>query len=682
MIRALSAWRRRHEEDGSALILALVIVTAVGILMATALSFAGTTLGNTPALRNVRNQSYYAQGAVDGAINSIRGSSVAGSTVNGAPCPTYTPPVLAAGQDSGADGSTQFQVTCQGLASGSEPGAHAPVFAIETLSSADDSLNQSGNKTVIVDGGVYSAGGISTGSMMVNGSVYAVKSCSGVTTSDPLGLHCNQVPAVGGDPHYAPAIASASALASFITTVGADPAVTCDNSHVAKFSPGYYSEQPLTLLADSTDPDCAGQSAWWFQPGFYYFDFTNAAANSTWNVGADIVGGTPKSGTTWTSDGVVPWGSACDSSLNADSTPVSPGVQFIFGGTSSMSFGNNDQMELCGPSQSQNPGSPQSIALYGLGGDDPADAGVQGTSTPVAVPTPPNAAPTFAAKVDPTSATSPAFSPTSGATTIGDSSTATATLNNNNTASLDYSAFKIPAGAHVNSLTFHVARTFTGVLSSEKLKATWPNGKTWTSANLPSSCNPCDVSVAIPSGTAEGWRVALDYSATAGSGGATVTMDGIAATVSYIPPTLETLSPNHLKLIDAGPTGSPHVTLQLHGTVYAPSGGLGAFAQNSADLIFSRGVILWNLDVKSNPSFTQTAAPFQTPGETTSRLVQFIGQVSHDSGSTWTSLVQACVAYNDNNSGGSPGAALPGYTLNVKNWTILRSSSTQAPTCS
>jgi hypothetical protein len=340
-------------------------------------------------------------------------------------------------------------------------------------------------------------------------------------------------------------------------------------------------------------------------------------------------------------------------------------------------MGNNKRLELCGPTPSQSPGSSQSIALFGLGGDDPADAGFQGTSSPPSGQGPN----TYTATSDPTSTSVPPFVPASGATTIGDGSSAAAVLPNASSATLDYPGFNIPPGSHITGLTFRVSRTLTGSLQSEKLKYTLPGGQSWTSPNLPNNCSPCDIPATAPSG-GEGWRLKLKYTATTGNNDlATLTMDGIAVIVSYVPPGLEPLTPNHGTFIDASPGGSPHITMQMHGTLYAPGVGMGVWDQSAADVIFSRGVVLWTLLAGANPSFTQTQATFQLPGVTSGRLVQFVGQVRPDSSSSWTSVVSACVAYNDNNSSGSPGPSLPGYTLTVKGWTVLRSSSTQAPPC-
>ena len=708
VLETVLARLRTKDDEGSALILALVVVVTLGLLLGSALDFAGTGVGNTPHLRDQRNQLNYAQGTVDGAINNIRNSSIAGTTSG--PCPTYAPPVLAAGQNSGADGTTQFRATCTGLDSGNEPGTKAPIFAIQTLGTGfapnnpncnnpcPAGINQSSgtNNTLSIDGGIYSAGRVwNKGSggvdMVVEGSVYAAGSCSGnLHTTDSAGLHCGASQTFGDDPKYAPAINSSAALDTLISSTGVDPAVTCPNSghHVAYFSPGYYSEQPGSLLESSSDPNCDGsEDVWWFKPGFYYFDFTHAQAGNEWdfitpvgNHNLGVVGGTPTGTWSTQSNPAMPWGSACDATpvSGTDSSPSQPGVQFIFGGNSTIAVGSNDHLELCGPDQAQSPNSTQSVALYGLNGN--ANQGVFAPTTQTNVERAATAAPT----ADPASG----FHNPDRAQTI-DGSTSDANLGTNSTAALAYASFQnIPSGVGDVSAKIRLSRTIVGLLDKETLAIQFPGSTTATTINVPNTCtivtNPCDIPIpdsAWPSNYPR-WRqfngASLTYTATTKNVIATDSVDGIELLATYTTPALQALNIGSVYFFDGS---DPHTSVLMHGTVYSPSGGLDIEGQQNGQVIFSRGVIVSTLLVDSNPSFTQTAAPFQTPGNKAARLVKFIGSVSTDGGSSWTDLVQACVLYGDNNSSGGGGPALPGYTLTVKGWTVLRSSSQQAPTC-
>src|SRR5690349_15662872 len=91
---ALVQQRRRDAKDdeGTALILALIVVLVVGTLLAAVLDFTRAGLVIAPGERDDRNTSNYIQGAVQGAINAVRGSTEIGRT--GVDCPTagFSPP--------------------------------------------------------------------------------------------------------------------------------------------------------------------------------------------------------------------------------------------------------------------------------------------------------------------------------------------------------------------------------------------------------------------------------------------------------------------------------------------------------------------------------------------------------------------------------------------------------------
>ena len=70
---------RRHSEEGASLLLAVVFVTVVGLVMGALLPYARSGIGEAGTARDVRSVQHAADGAVDGAISSIRGSLVSGS---------------------------------------------------------------------------------------------------------------------------------------------------------------------------------------------------------------------------------------------------------------------------------------------------------------------------------------------------------------------------------------------------------------------------------------------------------------------------------------------------------------------------------------------------------------------------------------------------------------------------
>ena len=78
-----------------------------------------------------------------------------------------------------------------------------------------------------------------------------------------------------------------------------------------------------------------------FTPGVYYFNFPSS--NPVWNVNS-VIGGT-----------LAPGGLTCD--------PSKPGVEFVFGGQSSVVVGDGATFILCASPNA----SSQQIALYGVG---------------------------------------------------------------------------------------------------------------------------------------------------------------------------------------------------------------------------------------------------------------------------------------------------------------------------
>jgi hypothetical protein len=643
-------------DEGMALAIALLVVMCVGIAVSASLSFAGTGLQNVPHLRVLRNQTLYGEGAVDGAINQIRRSSLLGTPL--VSCPTFTPPVVGS-SDPGADGSSQFRVTCQPIATTNGLGTNAPDFAIQTLNTGAESLSTTKNDTLLVDGDIYSAGAIDVGQgaqaqIASEGSVYAAGACSaGITVTDPRGPQCSQGVKTGApwsDPQYAPAVSGASGL-STVLSQGVDPLPTCSGS-TATFAPGYYGELPDTLASIA---GCANPSLERFTPGFYYFDFTNARAGTQWNPGAVIAGTLAASGTT------------CDSTTDKDGNPVSPGVQFIFGGASTLNIGNN--FAICGPSPVQLAGSPQSIAIYGLNGNNN-----QGTSVP--------AADTDHQEPAASAPTAVGFQPASSAQSI-DGTSASATLGASATASLAYAGFgQVPDGVAIKSVKLKLVRTVSaGSLSTETLSYQYKDGSS-TNISVKSCASPCtqDITSSLPSNHLD-WKevdgLTASYTATTGRrGSATDTVDGLTVLVTYVKPTFEPLQATSADFF--GGTAS---SLFTYGTIYAPSGDMTVSDHNKSLVGISRGVVVSTLEVDASASFKQTNAPFQVPRGTASRLVQFTEQDRPDGSSAWQTHVVACVLYSDSGTSGTAGAALPGSTVTVKRWNVLRSPTDEAATC-
>src|SRR5438045_5858383 len=100
-------------------------------MLAAVIDFAGTGLTTGLQLRNDRNQDYYASGAIDAAINHIRGSSTAG--LPNSTC-DYTPPDPSSGVDGASNHS--YPVTCTPQTVPGGGNVDQPQYAILTLGNA------------------------------------------------------------------------------------------------------------------------------------------------------------------------------------------------------------------------------------------------------------------------------------------------------------------------------------------------------------------------------------------------------------------------------------------------------------------------------------------------------------------------------------------------------------------
>ena len=202
MHRLIRALRSRSRDDtGSVLVLVLVIVIGVMLFMTAVLSFADSGLKTSVGYRTHRNVTYYSDGAMDGAINALRGSPSEGSV--GQPCPQFQPPANAdatwtfASQNQGAPGHT-YTVTCQPMAGSGNIPSNQPQYAILTLgANAGEGFQVSGNHTLQVDGSVYSNGDMTydtsnnTGTL-VNGDLTTVGSCPTIKGAQILSVRGKQ----------------------------------------------------------------------------------------------------------------------------------------------------------------------------------------------------------------------------------------------------------------------------------------------------------------------------------------------------------------------------------------------------------------------------------------------------------------------------------------------------------
>lgn len=730
--RALSRRRRAANDDGIALLLALIFVMTIGLVTAALLPYTSTGLRTAATVKDVRSIQNAVDGAVDQAINSIRGSFARGSKPlcsNGVSTTPYRAPVYQPNDPAGST-PTYVQVDfCNdkdNYPSNSFPTDEQPPFAIQTLHGP---VTMYGNNSLVVAGGILSnsdvtfiqQGGGGTGaqaSLNVDGDVYAKGVCSArnlfVVSGDE---HCsNTSPAYSAsdDPDptvdpFGPVAQGGDGLQDPFTTfttdaTKVDPLGTCTNStSVVTFVPGYYTQSPRPDPVSCPSGGGTSHTVWWFQPGQYYFDFPDSRFASAGFTDADswfaannllIIGGTPSKfwdpATTSSSDVFALYKNNPDHSTpGCDDTK--PGVTFAFGGPTRLGIhtGSNnspDDVELCA-----GPVGTQQISLFGV------RAGTIRSTTPVnpqpaSIPTSSktglvdNYAPVAAAaKVDGV----PAVAQLSGASSgLKKASLTWSTFTDSTNAPLS-----IPAGSIIVSAQLKATWTTTGTTSRVSNTLQYSYGSPATTVTLASTTNGSGTYDLPLSQAYPAWRMlqnptikfTADGSALrAGTGQnpvpdtATSSVDGVELLVQYIPPAIEPV--RCAGDTDALPacnilTNTIDDTVFLHGTVYAPASILEAAIHNYSSTVFERGVVVDTLIGHLSSSAKQTLPPFQLPHGTTQRVVRFTAWLTDQNGNKIESRPRliAVVRYIDfTKLPGGKTLAAAGHSIKVLEWAVMR----------
>ncbi|GAA2663731.1 hypothetical protein [Streptomyces lunalinharesii] len=348
MTGRLNPRRRRDDEQGATLILALVFVVVFGLVTVSVLSFAGTGLKAARVYVDQGRRGYSADGATQLAIKNFS---------QGNPCADYTAPPI---------NGQQMIVHCDPLNSSPvATRATQPQDALRSLGqAAQDGINVS-TPGLRVQGSVFSHSNVTTGagaSMVVSGDVSAVGDCSSAVsqtrlppTQAPYAHHCaNDTPpapadeAVGADPDYTPP-------ATAVPVRQTVPACPGPGSWLVRLQPGYYDDaRALTRL---TGGDCPGVVVW-LRPGLYYFDFTFTGGTAVWTVDdptVSVVGGTQAG---W--DPAAPTRPTIPNPGGCDKTRPE-GVEVMMGGGSRFQV-DRGHVELCAPVTPD----AQQLAVYGV----------------------------------------------------------------------------------------------------------------------------------------------------------------------------------------------------------------------------------------------------------------------------------------------------------------------------
>lgn len=391
----------RRDDEGTALILAMIFVTTVSLVVGALLSYSSTGLRSARTTQTAAQTTANVVGALQTAINDVRGSSYFNNPASPTTClPGGSSRAYPAASDP-VNPAADITVTCAPDATSGAAGglvhvndSNKPSLAVLTLGGVGEvGLDKTGNRPLKIKGSVYATTTINANGGTACPATWPPPSnstnCNGVFTQGPdaspdnvsltadggcngtivtrlaSNRHCPATHSsqIGDDP----AITYPSAYAQPTAGMTPQPLPTCAGNPVT-FTPGYYDDAVGLSNLMGGSGTCGGKT-FWFSPGIYYFDFHNSAMPTsgspvipngsdvwTFNDAAGVlVGGTKLGWTTSTTKANMP--GSCVSPLTSE---ASAGVQFVFGGDSQFSLGKGS-MEVCGTWYVDRP----SLVFYG-----------------------------------------------------------------------------------------------------------------------------------------------------------------------------------------------------------------------------------------------------------------------------------------------------------------------------
>jgi hypothetical protein len=404
-----------RNDDGVTLLIVLIIITAISLAMGALLTQVDTSVRATVALQDQAASNYGADAAAQAVVTQLKNGSFAcatpaASTINlgsGTASPFYSATGATSGPQNATATCTPDTVTGVTATVTGNPmvgPANTPTNALTTVgSSILDGVLAGGLNYMCIQGSVLSytsiTGTLSVGANQQNSAtacpntpnpavtvhaygnpIPAIPGCLGsflITSCKPLGTTTPAIPTVP-DPGYP------------ITAANTNQAATCQSSGgklYAAFLPGLYNRVTSTTAFSLTTP-CKVGATWvtadvdWFSPGVYYFDF----GATSWKLPAAVVGGTPTNSSGQPIAGLnptvastlpalsqMPTGEGKCVSPTAQVQPGTGGVEFVFGGASTMTgmtpptnffnipIGPGTDMDLCATYSATSP----PVAIYG-----------------------------------------------------------------------------------------------------------------------------------------------------------------------------------------------------------------------------------------------------------------------------------------------------------------------------
>ena len=651
--------RRLRHDDGAILIIAIVVVTAVSLVVGAVLTRGDGSVRATVQLRQVAGTTYAADGAAQIAINNLRtgynrgdaepanwtfsnatftgcfGYNVDGSTVDDVMLPNFyplpkikpsDPGTMSAFVDCRAEDATGAQGSAVPISNANKPGN-----AILTLGSGGENgftFKTNGSSGAFrVRGGVWSNSNIvrdNNGTLESSESIRAHSGCSPVAAMQAPIVDCGAVTVP--DPNYP---SDLDVAGTGIPALRAAPPTSCPNNSTVTLQPGYYDNVDELNALTTSNTTCTIH----LTPGTYYFDFHNnsadplfdtdiaSSAGNVWTIGSrkTLIAGT------LTSDTTVP--GRC---VNPIDDVNANGVQLIFGGDSRMAIDANGQptnVEICGSYHTQRP----PIAIYGQR---------TGTATPTVI------APAQALTATAVTAVTPSTFTGATAPNLSTADGVQATNTNLAVWARDGTG---PNSAQTGSITmtgFALTSTLPRgtVLTGARLRVTHRSTGNPSQFSLTPALGPAPINYTLPArstlGTEDvdlsqltGWGALQKAVHDQGFTGASVRfdaflgrtqtaqLDAVRLELTYYLPQLRgqttaAIPGNTVATAGGRPVigASGNTTsLYIQGTTYTPLASLDLALNNIAESVFRFGVIARSLNIFETGSFNYPGAVIELP---------------------------------------------------------------------
>jgi hypothetical protein len=612
--------QRCDRDAGSVLVIAIVLVTIVGVIVVGALAYSVASLRATSHVYGPRRTQLYVADAANKAAMLYVGNHPDQfpykAPVNGvAQCYSLTYGTVT------GYGTVATKVCPQNDTTFVPSGSSK--FAIITLGSGTN-VNLKSNGLLNVKGNVYSHGAISTspGTLAVtSGVVQATGGCSGTITVNGAALaNCTvaTLPTAGNDPAWVSGV-------TVEPTAGAHDACQTLNGHkVATLYPGYWTSASINTAANCSP------ALIWLTPGIYYID-------GGWSIGTKVVAGT-------LSDTLANVAASSKTAGECDKTQ--PGVMLLIGGSSGLSLSKGN-LQVCGLGTTQG-GSTVKIPVYGLTAD--VTIPQAGTLTPGANPTNGGTPGTAWTSLSNGRTIDAKFALVSLAANASSQSinytfTPASTVNGGKLMSLDVTA-KVSSATLPVSFQVTVAsgaKSCTMPASAQQITTT-----TVTKYTIDLSSSACPTPVASTALT-----VRLNATANSSAGTHTMSLDGIV--VNY---TSDIVTMPKLTSSTSMTTTGNNNNYWMDGFVYTPTSSIDVQTSNSAGLIITLGVVVQNLTI--NPTGSAISPP-DVGGDQTADITG--GDILLNSTVGATSWVNSLLHYD---------LTTTPLTTTIKTWLVAR----------